>query len=970
VLTRLAVPLVLLAAVVAPAAAQQPPPPAAPYVGKSVVTIALAVEGRPSTDPALLETVQIKLNRPLDMQDVRETMTHLYTLGRFDDVQVEAEAAPGGVAVTVLLDPIHIVTRIDFKGELGLPEATLLDRIADRFGATPPLSRSGDVAAALQQLYQEYGYMNAAVRPGAPILEHQPERATMVLDVTAGPRALIGHAQVNGAPLEPAAKVEERLHIAPGQPYQSADLRTRLADYVTWMRSRGYYEADARQVDARFRADKTAVDLSVEVRPGPLVKVEFSGDPLPAGKRAELVPIEREGSVDEDILEDAAHRITEYLQQQGYWKASVPAPERKEEGDTLAIVFHVDRGQLFHVAPGGVQISGVQRIPPEELKTILKTLAEGAPFMATNLGRIEGAIKEAYLRQGYAIVDVQSQPNQVGPALVQPSIVVKEGPLVRLGTISVTGNEKIASTDLLTLVSADIGDRKGLRTGFPYYGPTVADARDRILARYQDDGFQSADVTVAAAAPVVTADGGRADVVFQVHEGLQTRVEHIFITGNVKTDQGVIRRELRIGEGKPLGATAVSETRRNLSALGLFRRIQINAVSHGDPSRSDVIVAVEEAQQTTVDYGGGVQVERALRDAGNGNPTQVYEFAPRGFFEIGRRNIGGKNRFANLYTRFGLRPSTDPQDSNPFGFSEYRVVGTYREPRAFHNFGELTSTGAIEQGVRTGFNFVRKGVNAELGHRVSDTVRVSGQYAFTTTHIIDEVLTEDERLTVDRVFSQVRLSSFAGAISRDTRDDLIAPQHGTLLSADGTMAAQALGSEVTFLKLFLQGFAYQHVGRSNTVFAGGVRLGLGHPKEEIVDGELVRDLPASERFFAGGDSTIRGFARDSVGAPSTLTVDGFPRGGDAEIILNGELRVPVKGKFGAVVFADGGNVFSRAADLNLGDLRWSMGFGGRYRSPIGPLRLDIGFPLDRQFIGNTGSLEKRFQIHFSMGQAF
>jgi outer membrane translocation and assembly module TamA len=147
-------------------------------------------------------------------------------------------------------------------------------------------------------------------------------------------------------------------------------------------------------------------------------------------------------------------------------------------------------------------------------------------------------------------------------------------------------------------------------------------------------------------------------------------------------------------------------------------------------------------------------------------------------------------------------------------------------------------------------------------------------------------------------------------------------------------------------------------------------LGVARPKEEIVDGELVQDLPASERFFAGGDSTIRGFARDSVGTASTLAADGFPRGGDAEIILNAELRMPVKGPIGAVMFVDGGNVFSRASDLSLSELRWSLGFGGRYVSPIGPLRLDIGFPTDRRFIGDTGNLEKRFQIHFSMGHAF
>ena len=130
----------------------------------------------------------------------------------------------------------------------------------------------------------------------------------------------------------------------------------------------------------------------------------------------------------------------------------------------------------------------------------------------------------------------------------------------------------------------------------------------------------------------------------------------------------------------------------------------------------------------------------------------------------------------------------------------------------------------------------------------------------------------------------------------------------------------------------------------------------------------VRDLPASERFFTGGDTTIRGFALDSVGVPATITPKGFPIGGDAAIILNAELRTPVYGPVGAVLFADGGNVFVRASDLSLTNLRGSLGFGVRYRSPIGPIRIDLGFKLDRRVIGTA--LEPRYAIHFSIGQAF
>jgi outer membrane translocation and assembly module TamA len=218
------------------------------------------------------------------------------------------------------------------------------------------------------------------------------------------------------------------------------------------------------------------------------------------------------------------------------------------------------------------------------------------------------------------------------------------------------------------------------------------------------------------------------------------------------------------------------------------------------------------------------------------------------------------------------------------------------------------------------------------------------------------------------VFAQVRLSSFSGAVVRDTRDDLLSPQRGTLLSADATVAPRVLGSEIGFVKLFLQGFLYRQLGHPNLVFAAGARVGLARAQKQLVGDELVEDLPASERFFAGGDSTVRGFARDSLGRPETLTISGFPKGGDAELIFNAELRLPVKGDFGAVLFSDAGNVFAKAADFEFDKLRLALGFGARYTSPIGPIRIDFGFPVHRYVIGNE--LEKRYQIHFSMGHAF
>jgi outer membrane translocation and assembly module TamA len=131
----------------------------------------------------------------------------------------------------------------------------------------------------------------------------------------------------------------------------------------------------------------------------------------------------------------------------------------------------------------------------------------------------------------------------------------------------------------------------------------------------------------------------------------------------------------------------------------------------------------------------------------------------------------------------------------------------------------------------------------------------------------------------------------------------------------------------------------------------------------------VEDLPASERFFAGGDTTVRGFSLDRLGTEETITETGFPRGGNGVVVLNAELRVNVWRSLGMVGFVDAGNVFLRASDIDLTDLRPATGFGLRYRSPIGPLRVDLGFNLDpRELV--PGRLERRPVLHVSLGQAF
>jgi outer membrane translocation and assembly module TamA len=197
------------------------------------------------------------------------------------------------------------------------------------------------------------------------------------------------------------------------------------------------------------------------------------------------------------------------------------------------------------------------------------------------------------------------------------------------------------------------------------------------------------------------------------------------------------------------------------------------------------------------------------------------------------------------------------------------------------------------------------------------------------------------------------------------------------VSGEGTLAARALGGEVGYVKTYLQGFAFRRVpGPRRIILATRAALGLanGFPREvqEIDDNgqpvtTIVDDLPASERFFAGGDTSIRGFALDKVGTTGpngTIAPNGFPTGGNAVLLLSGELRVPVWHDLGAVGFVDGGNVYRRVTEMDLTQLRGAVGFGLRYRSFIGTVRVDLGFKLDRR------PNEPSTALHFSLGQAF
>lgn len=940
------------------------------FLGKTLVDVRVEVGGVLYSEPSILQLIETRVGEPLSMERVRESIDHLVGLGRFEDIRVFAEASaarPDGVILRWIMVPVQRITNVDIDGNAGFSSNSLRAEIVERVGALPVSSRVGEIEQALRAYYAERGYRQPTIRSEIEPMT-APELATLNLTIDAGPRTTIGQVTVDRQ--EDTIVVEQvidALELERGRPYDGPAIAERVEDYENSLRDLGYYEA---RVTVTAKVDDGAnANVIVEVDRGPRVRVVFAGDALPENRREELVPIRQERSVDLDLLEDASRNIESFLRQQGYRSAEAPYVREESRGE-MVLTFTVNRGPLHRLA--SLDVTGHARIPRSEIAPLL-ALQPGEPFSDTRVATVASAITELYRVRGFARATVKPETNVLPPFRdgaqdVRPvavRLIITEGPQTLVGAVQIDGAAQIPESALRPLLN--------LTPGRPFYRPQLDADRDAIERHYRNEGYRNVR---ADAVTTLNDEGERLDVRWQIVEGPRTLVDRVLVSGNVRTSVDLIRDEIPLEPGSPLGDEALIESQRRLAMLGLFRRVRILELSHAGSTARDILIEIEEAPVTTIDYGGGIEAGRRLRTGDGAQAEERIDVAPRAFFQISRRNLWGKNRSVTLFTRVSLRPrdpgtDSEPGDEGGYGFNEYRVVGTFREPRVFDRAGDVQLTGFLEQAIRSSFNFARRGVRLDYGRRISDSVTATGRYSFDRTRLFDIRIDTETQLLVDRLFPQVRLSMLTGALLRDTRNDALDPERGTLSGVETTFALRSLGSEVGFAKTSLQGFLYRRLpGERAFTVAAGARLGVALGFERVLDdGTVVDDVPASERFFAGGDSTVRGFVLDRLGTEETLNRDGFPSGGSGLVVANLELRTPYWKGLGAVGFMDVGNVFAQAGDISLSELRPAAGFGLRYRSPLGPLRFDLGFNLDRRMLP-SGARERGTVFHLSLGQAF
>ncbi|MBM63402.1 MAG: hypothetical protein CL484_10695 [Acidobacteria bacterium] len=937
-------------------------------VGKEVIDVQVYRDGQASDDGSILELIETRVGQPLSLRQVRESLVHLFSLGDLADVRVSAAEEQSGVCLRYDLVLVRPGPSVEVRGASGSQSVDVQSLIASRFGQTVPTDRIPTVAGMLKELYRESGHYATKV-----VARLEQDGGRLIIDIDEGPIASIGKIELTGDGLSNREEVLEQVGLQPGALYDPDDLGRSLAEYEEQFRSRRYYEAEF-GYQAIPSQDGLVVDLLLDIQTGPPVTIIFDQDLLPGGDFSELVPVAREGSIDEDLLEDSSLRIVTHLQRLGYRDALVKH-ERVEKQDQLQIIFDIEPGSRYELAE--INFSGNQRFSTGELLGLFG-VARGQPLVTAEVDDGISAITQAYRQLGYRLVAVSPTYEDSGTEAfndpfstkrVDVGVEVVEGQVTKVGRVAFEGVTAFNQDDLASQV---------VQPRAPYYEASVGQGVSALRLRYLNEGYETVRVE---AVPSFDEVGTTANVTFFVKEGRQVLVDHVLVVGNRQISASTVRGELLVGSGQPFGRDDVDETRRRLTSLGLFRRIDLREFSHGDRAHRDLVIVVEESPSTRVGYGAGVEAAQRLRATQGGAASERLVFAPRGFFEVGRRNLWGKNRSIDLFTRASLLRRFRA------GSNEYRLLLNYREPRVFSRSSDLLISGFVEQVIRPSFDLFSRGINVDLRNALGQTITGRAGYTYGVNRVTNEQLKPKDRPLVDRLFPDVTLSIVSGGLLRDTRTDPLEPTNGSLLAADLEAAFREMGSEVGFAKSVLQGFLYRQLP-GELVFAAGVRVGLARgfsltlpavtTLTHNVEGLLVRqagskvnviqDLPASERFFAGGDSTVRGFALDRLGDGSTIDANGFPTGGNAMIVLNSELRVPVTEPLQVVGFVDAGNVFDRVSHVRLGRLRGAAGFGVRYGSPIGPIRVDLGFNLDRREF--SGQRESLTAFHFSIGQAF
>jgi outer membrane protein insertion porin family/translocation and assembly module TamA len=547
-------------------------------------------------------------------------------------------------------------------------------------------------------------------------------------------------------------------------------------------------------------------------------------------------------------------------------------------------------------------------------------------------------IRAFYLDRGFPDARVRSFDVQLNDTQDQVRIIVdiSEGEPIRVDAIAMTGFDVLSATQQRTLRQS-----LPLQPGQPLDRQLAVATRDRAVNLLKDEGYPYATVAMTP------EDVGpkRQRIVLAATPGVVAHIGAVDIRGEQTVDENVIRRQLTFKPGDRFTRKELRESQRKLYGLELFQFANIESLEDKDVMAEEVPVRVTVAEAkhqkitTGIGYGSEEKARARLR-------WDHFNFLG------GARHAGFEGRWSSLDRGVRLE---------------------YTEPYFFSPHFSLRFEGQAWQAREPVYSENTIGGRAILRHQANqqNSWSVSLINEFQTSSIANIALEDFTvrnnliALGLDPRTGETRgtLGAVAFDMSRNTTNSLLDARQGYSVSGHLEQAGRFMWGTYNYWSVQGEARHYLPVG-NKLVFANRLNLGSISPQ-----GDVDQNVPFHKRLFLGGATSIRGWGRYEV---SPLSGFGFPIGGLSMLEGSSEVRLPVAGKLGAVAFFDFGNVWMDPWALNLADLRYAVGPGLRYMTPIGPARIDLGYqlnPIDGLLV-NGKPQTRQWRIHFSIGQAF
>ena len=737
-----------------------------------------------------------------------------------------------------------------------------------------------------------------------------------------------------GSTAYPAETLLDVVRVRPGDRFEFHRWQEDQDRLERFFVERGHREVQVRS--RRFEEPGSAgPTLEYEIVRGPYTRLVIEGHELPGSVRADMDLAWRRAVFDAFLVEELRFQANRHLNGEGYLRAAIDVTvETRSEVSEKTITVRMEPGPRTERRE--LVLSGNAALTSETLDALIvetgldvAVWADPEPLIRT--------LRQRYRDAGHLEATIAIDPPLFDGVEARLPIRIDEGPPFTIASVRIDGVGIRSETEARRVLDLTPGD--------PYRESDIRAARSRLERDYRRAGFNSVRVTARSTVELAAA---AVDVDVSVEEGLREIIEDIVVEGIDRTHPPLVTRALQIDLGEAVDLTSWSLARTRLYDTGVFRTVDLlvslmaDATADTQPVRARVLL--EEWPVYDLRYGLAVTDDVAPAGADH---SRDFGVALAGDFS--RRNLLGRAATAGASVRYARRQralrgylSTPrffgvPMTTNVYAESRRETVG---EERA-ESIADL-QTLTFEQRVRPrglGFSY-----STSLDHN----------HTF-----------EKEPTNPDFPFDVTAyIMHFNGSGLVDRRDNLFDATRGWFHSSTAEYGFELGEGAIEFASYFAQQYQYWSLGP--LVLASAGRLGLAR-------GLGGSDLIPTERFFAGGGNTVRGYPQDSLGPRDPFF--GGAAGGNALLVLNQEARFPIVWRFRGVGFLDVGNVFETPGDISFAGMAVGIGLGLRVESPVGLLRFDYGFALTRDQLHpipapGEPDTRPRGRFFFSIGQAF